>query len=363
MTRLTVGLVGCGHISATHLRAWSKISDVRVRGVSDSNRDLAQQRARQFGVGAYDHLERMLDECDVIDVCTPPRTHATLAGEVIGRGRHLLVEKPLVTEVEQWDRLRQLLSGSAGRLAVIHNLKFSTGIRLARRWIDEGRIGRVLRIDRQFLTDPASDRMLADDTHWSHALPGGRWFETLPHELYLLFLLAGPLELAGVTSLRSQAAPPNVRADEVVVTMAGGGAVATFHYSARCAINKRTLTVQGERGQVAVDILSDYAVLSRTRDGAWRRALGRPAVESFATLARWLPDRAAFAARLARGETLHARCIRAFADYLLDRGPSPSSIEEIDYVVRATDAIGRAIDQNVMRSDFPLISRDQRAAR
>ena len=41
------------------------------------------------------------------------------------------------------------------------------------------RFGEVIRVQREFLTHPTTDRMLVGSAHWSHSLPGGRWFETI----------------------------------------------------------------------------------------------------------------------------------------------------------------------------------------
>ena len=184
MSELTVGLVGCGVISEVHLSAWAKTPGFRVRGVLDTNQEQARARAKQFGVDTvYDNLDTLVQECDVVDVCTPPSSHAKIAEQALRRGRHLVMEKPMVTDVADWERMSKLIEGTSTRIAVIHNIKFLHAVRTAKRWVEEGRIGRLLRIQREFLTHPSTDRMLVGDTHWSHKLPGGRWFETLPHEL------------------------------------------------------------------------------------------------------------------------------------------------------------------------------------
>lgn len=344
MSSLRIGLAGAGHIAATHLAAWRRAPGCRLEGIFDRRREAAEERARQFRLSrVHDSFASLVADCDVIDLCTPPHTHAELAREVLAAGRHLLCEKPIVTRLSDWEELSGLAAGSAGSLAVVHNVKYVAAVRRARRWLEQGRIGRPFRLTRIFFTDPASDRMLAAP-HWSHELPGGRWFETLPHALYLTHQLMGPLDLASVTALATAAAPVGAPADEVAIVLRGADRLADVHYSANCGLNRRWLTVWGTDGRIEIDLLSDSAYLDRVRDSRPSRALaGLPQAAGRAV--RWPLDRAAYVASRLQGHSPHAALIADFARHLRGEGPSPTPLEEIDYVVRTADAIGREIDR------------------
>jgi predicted dehydrogenase len=348
MKKHSVGIVGCGKISSAHLKAWSNVDGFAVGGVFDVNRALAEERAKEFAVSrVFETLEQLIAECDVIDVCTPPQTHAVISRQVLLAGRHLLIEKPVVTEVADWDSLVELVKRSPGKLAVIHNLKFAQSVRTAKHWVEQGRIGEVLRIQREFLTSATTDRMLVGDKHWSHKLPGGRWFETLPHELYLTHWFAGALEFESVSIAHTAKAPPGAPADEVVAVLRGERALATVHFSANCEQNRRIFTVQGSHGQIVVDILSDLATITTTRDAKWKRAVGMQLIGAGQTLLRAVPDRSRYGWERLRGASPHSRAIEAFAQEVLGRGEPATPFEEVDYVVRNCDRIGRAIDQQL----------------
>ncbi|HTR53502.1 MAG TPA: Gfo/Idh/MocA family oxidoreductase, partial [Kofleriaceae bacterium] len=260
MNQFKVGIVGCGLISHAHLEAWSKQRGFEVTGVLDTNLDQARKRASEFGVKhVFERLDQLIEACDVVDVCTPPQSHAKIAEQAIAERRHLVMEKPVVTDVRDWDRLSQAITVSKTKIAVIHNAKFATSVQTAKRWVEEGRIGEVIRVQREFLTHESTDRMLVGNSHWSHSLPGGRWFETLPHELYITHWFAGPMKLENVAVVASPSAPAGAPADEVIVSLAGPRALATFHFSANCRENRRTITIQGTTGRIVVDMLSDHA--------------------------------------------------------------------------------------------------------
>jgi predicted dehydrogenase len=348
MSEINVGLVGCGLISEAHLKAWAKTEGFKVRGVLDVNREQAEKRAQQYGVGTvFDKLEQLVEACDVVDVCTPPQTHAAIAEKAIAAKRHLVMEKPVVTDIHDWERMATSIERSGIKIAVIHNAKFLHSIQTAKKWVDAGRIGEVIRIQREFLTSATTDRMLVGDKHWSHKLPGGRWFETMPHELYLTHWFAGPLEVANVTALCTDRAPAGAPADEVVITLKGKRSLGTIHFSANCEQNRRFLTLTGTEGHIIVDLLSDFATISTKRDAKWKRAVGGTLIDAGQTLLRGGADRARYGVQRLRGESPHSRIIQSLGAALRGRGEEPTPFAEVDYVIRNCDAIGREIDRQV----------------
>jgi predicted dehydrogenase len=359
MKQHSVGIIGCGKISSAHIKSWAKVDGFTIGGLFDVNRQLAEERAKEFSIGkVFETLDQLIAECDVVDVCTPPQTHAAISRQVLTAGKHLLIEKPVVTEVADWDSLVELVKRSPGKLAVIHNLKFAQSVRTAKQWVEQGRIGDVLRIQREFLTSASTDRMLVGDSHWSHKLPGGRWFETLPHELYLTHWFAGALEFDSVSIASTPKAPPGAPADEVVAVLRGERTLATVHFSANCEQNRRVFTVQGSHGQIVVDILSDLATITTVKDAKWKRAVGMGLIGAGQTLLRAVPDRSRYGLERLRGASPHSRAIEAFANEVLGRGEPATPFEEIDYVVRNCDRIGRAIDQQLAarRAEAPKAS-------
>lgn len=339
-----VALLGCGKISSAHLAAWKQTDGFEVVGVFDLDRELASKRGAEFGVTrVFESIDQAVDSCDVVDVATPPQTHARLAQQAIAAGKHLLIEKPIVIHASEWEAIHAALTPRT-KLTVIHHMKWAESMLTAKGWIDDGRIGSVIRMRREFLTSAATDRMLVGDSHWSHRLPGGRWFETLPHELYLTHWLCGALELSSVNVASTAAAPPGAPADEVAVVLRGPSMIGTFEFSAHCEVNRRHLTIQGSEGRIDVDILSDLATLTTSKDKPWKRAVGRPLLAAGETLLHGVADRAAYGWRRVKRESPHARAVQAFADYVQDKCPSPTPVEEIDYVVRRGDQIGREID-------------------
>jgi predicted dehydrogenase len=348
VTQYQVGIVGCGVISAAHIKAWKRTPGFTVRGVLDTNQEQAQKRAKEFGVETvYSSLDALIGECDVVDVCTPPQSHAAIAERAIAGRRHLVMEKPVVTDVADWDRIASQVAEAKVKLAVIHNAKFLHSMQTAKHWVTAGRIGEVIRIHREFLTHDSTDRMLVGNSHWSHKLPGGRWFETLPHELYLTHWFVGPLDVSSVTAVRTPNAPPGAAADEVLVALKGDRCIGTFQFSANCRQNRRHLTLQGTTGRIVVDLLSDFATISEQTDSKVKRAVGREIMDAGGTLLRAAVDRSRYGLRRLQQESPHLKIIQSLGRSLRGEGEEPTPIGEVDYVIRNCDKIGREIDRQV----------------
>jgi predicted dehydrogenase len=263
----------------------------------------------------------------------------------LAAGKDYLVEKPMVLSVEHLEQVLDAQRVSGSRICVIHNLKYSAGVQKAKEWVVQGRIGEVLSLERHFLTDPVTDRMLRAENHWSHGLPGGRWVETLPHELYIIHDFLGPLAVECVQTLFLRDSPHPHTADELMVGLSGPSSIASFRFSARCRSNHRTLTLHGSEGSIRVELLASSAALYTPRTRKWVRGAGLDTLNAFATLGRMLPDRLAAMKARVRKQSPHSRLIADFARHLRDEGPAPVSMEEISYVVRTGEDIGKRVER------------------
>lgn len=351
MSRLRVGLLGCGHIAPRHAVAWRRDPRFELVGVFDLDRAAAEKLAGQTAEErVFGSTEELVAECEIVDICTPPASHFELSLEAMAAERHLVVEKPLVVDLDHWRELDRRLRNYSKSISVVHHLKFTRAVRTAKRWLEEGRLGRLLRIDSSFATHPAADRMLGGGRHWSHELPGGRWFETLPHNLYLIHHLAGELALDHVSAIRTETAPQGLRADEVAITLSGPDSIATIHLSANCRHNYRWVIVTGTLGVLRLDLLSGAVVVDRVPDSRMSRALGRLFVEGLSSAARLPADRTRFLLDRLSRRSPQTGFVEALGDHLLSDGPAPTPVEEIRYVVENCYRIGQAIETDVAGS-------------
>lgn len=145
MTKLGVGLIGCGNISATYLRLAPLFASLDLRAVADVNMDAARARAAEFGVRAetVDDLLKARD-VDVIVNLTVPAAHYDVSRRILEAGKHAYSEKPLVLSLEEGERLRDLAASKGLRVGSAPDTFLGGSHQEARAAIDAGTVGRVL---------------------------------------------------------------------------------------------------------------------------------------------------------------------------------------------------------------------------
>ena len=350
MNKKKIGIIGCGHISDTHIKAWKKAKNSTVFGLFDINEDLLTSKATKYGVAnTYNSLSEIIADCDVLDVCTPPQTHFDICMQIITAGKDLLIEKPLVTDVDEWEQLKKAIETNKVKVGLCHNLKFNLSVQNAKKKIDNGEIGDLLRINRYFLTHPDTDRMLRGNSHWSHKLPGGRWYETMPHELYITHFFAGWSQLDNVTALATPNATEGAPADEVCFTLSNDQVISNYHYSSNSKQNKRYIEFIGSKGVITLDVLSDMLLIDKVKDSKRKRAIGIMGIDAFKKTFQIIPDRITYFIQKFKGISPHTRIITQFDEYLDGKVSSPTPIEEIDFVVKYCDIVGKEIDRKIKK--------------
>ena len=189
---LKVGIVGGGHIvNHRHIPVLKKLKDVEVFAVCDKVESFAKKTAEQFGIGRhFTSLTEMLKEhIDVVDICTPPRTHFALAVEAMEAGCHVMSEKPLAMNVQEVDEMISVSKRKNVKLCVVHQNLFNPAVQKARQLVESGQVGKVISVDVGTFVRK-DNYMCVNGKHWCHTLPGGIFFEILPHPIYLLQLFA-----------------------------------------------------------------------------------------------------------------------------------------------------------------------------
>ncbi|MFQ3458204.1 Gfo/Idh/MocA family oxidoreductase [Bradyrhizobium sp. UFLA01-814] len=98
MTKIRIGLAGCGFVSELHMVAYRRVYgvDVEVRAVA-ARGDHVNAFARKHAIpnACRSFAELIADaDIDVIDICTPPNLHAGMIVEAMQAGKHVICEKP-----------------------------------------------------------------------------------------------------------------------------------------------------------------------------------------------------------------------------------------------------------------------------
>ena len=108
-------------------------------GFHDSRVERAEQVSRELGVRAYTDVESLVEECDALTIVVPTPFHYDVARAALGRGRHLLIEKPLTKTLEEADELLTIAERTGALIQTGHVERFNRAIRGAQAYVDRPR--------------------------------------------------------------------------------------------------------------------------------------------------------------------------------------------------------------------------------
>jgi predicted dehydrogenase len=120
-----MGVVGVGHIGKNHARLYAEIAGPQFTAIYDTDRAVAEQRAAEFGVKAVASLDEFAELVDAASIATPTNTHFEIARTLLGRDKHLLVEKPIADDTARASELAELAASRGLVLQVGHVERFN----------------------------------------------------------------------------------------------------------------------------------------------------------------------------------------------------------------------------------------------
>lgn len=256
--KLRGAISGFGEVAArAHLPAWAARENLAIVAIHDpvpARRDEARRLAPAARV--YDDLSLMLDgeSPDFIDVASPPATHAGAARAALDAGAHVIVEKPMCLSIDEFDALARLARERDRVLMCVHNWKYAPAYAIARRMIDEGRLGAVTFISLDRLrSEPAGAGRAGGAWRASAESGGGILIDHGWHVFYLMrWLMGGAAPLAASAALSIS---PSSGADEVADLRVefGGGRLARAHLSWHAAARRTSALISGESGMLEVE--------------------------------------------------------------------------------------------------------------
>ena len=147
MSELAIGIVGLGRMGTYHLETWEHVEGAQVVAVAEPNADLAHERIGRRPIAHFAHHRELVSRSDVDAICitAPSAQHANIALDAIAAGKHVLVEKPIATTLEDGLRMAAAARAAGVKLMVGHVERFNPAVGKLAALIAEGRIGRVFR--------------------------------------------------------------------------------------------------------------------------------------------------------------------------------------------------------------------------
>ena len=337
---IRVGIIGSGFIAKQkHLPAWKKAAkNAQVVALCDPNVAQAEELARAHGISkVYKDYQQMLEveRLDVVDICSPPRTHAELAIRSLQSGAHALIEKPMAINTAECDQILAVAKEHGRKICVAHSDLFYPSFLKAREIVKKGTIGDFAGM-RIFLSTPV-DYITSKPDHWAHRLPGGVIGETGPHVIYMALAFINPIQRVRVEARKQLKQFPWSPYEDYRLDLIGESAtcsVALTYATNRWAVQ---LDVWGSEGHLKFDLETQTLIL-HGRPDLKPVTLGLSAVkEASQMLGGTLGTSLSYLT--GSFENTHERLVREFVESIRNGSPTPVPPEEGREAVRVMDLL------------------------
>ncbi len=243
---LKAAVIGVGSMGRNHVRVYREMDNVELVAVADQHAPTAAKVGATFSAPHYTDYLQMLDERqpDLVTLAVPTVLHYEIGMQLIERGIHLLIEKPIARTLEEGEKLVEQARAKGVVLAVGHIERFNPAVMELRRRLREGMAGRIYKLHAQRLSPyPARIR------------DAGVVIDLASHDIDLMRYLMdeGIVRLYGET-LRSINSDREDLFNGIIRFQSGAVGVLDVNWITPTKI--RRLTITGARGMFTCDLLS-----------------------------------------------------------------------------------------------------------
>ena len=150
--KIRVLIVGAAFSADLHMDGYERCKELaEIVAVCDKDTSRIDSLVNRYGldgVKAYDNYEKAISEvdCDLVDICMPNFLHHDVAMAAFKKGRHVIVEKPLATTVEDGAAMVAAAEEAGKRIYYAEDWLYAPAISRALEIVDEGAIGKPLYI-------------------------------------------------------------------------------------------------------------------------------------------------------------------------------------------------------------------------
>ncbi|MDD5603575.1 MAG: Gfo/Idh/MocA family oxidoreductase [Eubacteriales bacterium] len=206
--KLNIGLAGYGFMGRTHTNAYIQADhffDLKFKPVLKAvcgRGDNVQDFASQWGFESVERDWRRLVErkdIDIVDICLPNRLHAEVAIAAANAGKMIICEKPLAMNAVQGAAMVDAVEKNKVANLVSYNYRRIPAVALAKKIIEEGRLGKIFHSRHLFLQDwtISSDLPQGGTALWrldANEAGSGVTGDLLAHNIDTAIWLNGPVE-------------------------------------------------------------------------------------------------------------------------------------------------------------------------
>ena len=249
-------VVGAGSIGERHLRCFQSTGRVHVSFI-EINPELRETIAKRYNVPAYASLTAALADgklleqpCKAAVIATPANTHIEIARKLAGHDFHLLIEKPLSTNLEGIKELSAVLDSRGLVASVAYVYRSFPALTSMREALRSGRFGKPVQIVAVGGQHFPTYRPAYRSTYYTrHATGGGAIQDALTHVINAAEWLVGPIDRLVVDAAHQLLDGVEVE-DTVHLLARHGNVLGSYCLNQHQAPNESSITVLCSQGTV-----------------------------------------------------------------------------------------------------------------
>ncbi|MDY0288294.1 MAG: Gfo/Idh/MocA family oxidoreductase [Sphaerochaeta sp.] len=148
MAKHAIIIIGTGAIARVHIEAYKSMDDCKIVGLCDLFVEKAESLITEMdlvgAVACRDYKEALATcDADIVSVCLPPGLHAQVAIDALNAGKHVLVEKPMATSLEECDLMIEAATRGGKLLSIVCQNRFKTPMMKMKQLLDSSQIGAI----------------------------------------------------------------------------------------------------------------------------------------------------------------------------------------------------------------------------
>jgi len=288
--KIGVGLLGYAFMGKAHANGYRQMpvffypppAFPRLVAICGRTEEAVAEAAKRFGFETYYTDWKKLiadDRIEIVDNCLPNNLHAEPCIAAVEAGKNVLCEKPLAATLEDAKAMYEAAEKAGVKNMTAFNYRFVPAIRLAKKLIDEGYIGKILQYQAVYLQEWIMDPNFPLVWRLRKSVSGsGALGDLGAHIIDLARFLVGEVKsVCGMTEtfIKERPLPGNpekkgkVDVDDVFIAMARfkNGAIGSFEASRFCAGRKnyQRIEIHGTEGSIVFNLerLNELEVYSK----------------------------------------------------------------------------------------------------
>ncbi|HEU4654449.1 MAG TPA: Gfo/Idh/MocA family oxidoreductase [Steroidobacteraceae bacterium] len=128
---LRTAVIGVGYLGRFHAQKYAQLPDSQLIGIVDPNAEARARVAAELNVPGFATVEEVLDQVDAVSLAVPTPLHHAIGTQLLSKGIHVLIEKPIATTVSEARELIELARRNNAVLQVGHLERFNPAVRAA----------------------------------------------------------------------------------------------------------------------------------------------------------------------------------------------------------------------------------------